>query len=263
MRVALSANRLGRGWGTAAGSLRAGLAELAAAGVDFVEFDLQCSADGVFFVFHDDHIQVDGVVREVGSLQAAELAGHLGEVVRYEVVLEAIASVGLKAHLDFKFASLPAAYSDPGSTAEVAATRMAVAVLGAEQVVVTTRREASVAAVRSWADVEAPGLHVGLSLGRGVGGLGPIEAVRVVWGELFPSDKVERSRATVVVAHHLLARLTLARFARRRGLKLLVWTVDSDRGLRYWLTPGRAWMVTTHRVATAVEVRRHRDETAM
>ena len=32
MRVALSAHRLGRGWGTAAGSLRAGLAELAATG---------------------------------------------------------------------------------------------------------------------------------------------------------------------------------------------------------------------------------------
>ena len=254
-RVLLSAHRLGVGWGHVQGGLRTALADLAARGVEYVEFDVQRSADGIFFAFHDAHLDIDGRPTEVATLTSTELAGHLGEVVRYEVLLEAIAHAGLRAHLDFKFVSPHSAYDDPDGTAEVAATRLAVEIVGQRDLVVTTRHGASVAAIRAWADREDLSLEIGLSLGRGVGGMAASEAVRTVLGELFPAARIERSRATVVVANHYLARLTLARLARRRGLKLLVWTVDSPRGLRYWLTPGRAWMVTSNEVSEALSAR--------
>ncbi|HVX55206.1 hypothetical protein, partial [Nocardioides sp.] len=57
-------------------------------------------------------------------------------------------------------------------------------------------------------------------------------------------------------AHHALAAATLARLARQHGLDLLVWTVDDPRLLRWWLAPGRAWMVTTNHPARALDLRR-------
>ena len=43
--------------------------------------------------------------------------------------------------------------------------------------------------------------------------------------------------------------------ARRRGLPLLVWTVDTERSLSYWMRPGRAWLVTSIEPALALRVR--------
>ena len=58
-----------------------------------------------------------------------------------------------------------------------------------------------------------------------------------------------------MVAHHTLARLGVAAYARRRELPLLVWTVDSQESLRYWMRPGRAWLVTTNQPGLALRVR--------
>ena len=45
------------------------------------------------------------------------------------------------------------------------------------------------------------------------------------------------------------------RSPRRRDLPLLVWTVDTRGALRYWLRPGRAWLVTTNHPGLALQVR--------
>jgi glycerophosphoryl diester phosphodiesterase len=73
--------------------------------------------------------------------------------------------------------------------------------------------------------------------------------------ELWPGVRYRHSRANVVVAHHWLARLRVRRFARRHGLPLLVWTVDTKRSLAYWMRPGRAWLVTTNEPAVALGLR--------
>ena len=52
-----------------------------------------------------------------------------------------------------------------------------------------------------------------------------------------------------------LARLGVASYARRRGLPLLVWTIDAEKALRYWMRPGRAWLVTTNQPGLALRVR--------
>lgn len=192
--------------------------------VDYVEFDLQLH-DGTIVVAHD----ADGV-----------------PAIGYDEVLAALAGRA-RAHLDLKFVT------DSGE-AECAAVARAVAVLGADQVVVTTLHDATVRAVRVWAHEHAPALRIGLSLGRGVGGLRLRHQIAVRVSELLPGRRFRTSGADVVVAHRVLARLGVAWFARRHGLPLLVWTVDEPHTLRRWLR-GRCWMVTTNEPALALALR--------
>ena len=104
--------------------------------------------------------------------------------------------------------------------------------LGTGYLLVTTNEDKAVRAVRDWADAEGHELLVGLSLGRSVRGL-PLATSRCesALSELLPRLRYQESRANLVVAKDILARLGVAAFARRRHLPLVVWTVDSEKSL--------------------------------
>jgi glycerophosphoryl diester phosphodiesterase len=211
--------------------------------VEFVEFDVQRCTDGLV-VFHDT-VAVDGGNRvRVCDLTVAELREVVPDVLEYAEMLTLLAAGGKGAHVDLKF---------PDGAVEAAA--LAVACLGAEDLVVTTLFDRSVRAIRDWADEEGHDLLVGLSLGRGVTGISLWRQAKVRASEVWPQLRYRQSRANVVVAHHWLARFGVARFARRAGLPLLVWTVDTEDSLRYWLRGGRAWLVTTNRPEVALRIR--------
>ncbi len=201
-------------------------------GVDYVEFDVWRRDDGSLVVAHDPG-------HDVG--------------LTYDSVLSAIGTRAL-AHIDLKFISPGEAY-DVGQAWEVDAARRAVEVLGQERMIVTTGHDRGVRAVRDWGDAQGLDLRVGLSLGRSVRRMSLLRRIDVRRSELLPAVRIRESRANLVVAHHTLARLGVAAFARRRGLPLLVWTVDTPRGLRYWLRPGRAWLVTTNHPGRALQIR--------
>jgi glycerophosphoryl diester phosphodiesterase len=208
------------------------LEDALALGVDYVEFDVWRREDGSFVVAHDpDH--------------------DLG--LAYDDVLAAIDDRA-HAHIDLKFTSPRDAY-ESGAAWEVEAARRAVTVLGHERMIVTTGHDLAVRAVRDWGDANGLDLKVGLSLGRSVKKLSWLRRIEVRRSELFPHVRIRRSRANLVVAHHALARLGVAGYARRRQLPLLVWTVDSEDSLRYWLRPGRAWLVTTNQPGLALTLR--------
>ncbi len=194
-------------------------------GVDYVEIDVRQLPDGSFVVAHDE-----------GDVHAS----------RYEDVLGTLTGRA-GAHLDLKLVS------DDGSP-EIDAARLALELLDAAAVVVTSESVVGVRAVRDWADAEGLDLRVGLSVGRPVPRLTLLGGVRVRVTELL-SPGVRDSRANVVVARHTLARLGMAWLARRAGLPLRVWTVDGERSLGYWLRPGRAWMVTTNDPELAIGLR--------
>lgn len=216
-------------------------------GVDYVEFDVQRCLDGVFVVTHDAWVVLGADRVPISSLTASQLQLLRGHLTRYDDVLARIAGRA-RAHIDLKFTS-------PDGANEVAAVRRAEEVLGQEHLVVTTLVDASVRAVRDWSDAQGLTLLVGLSLGRSVRGLPWRQQVRVRLSELLPRLRYRDSRANVVVAKHTLARLGVAWFARRQGLPLLVWTVDTEDALGYWLRPGRAWLVTTNHPDRALRVR--------
>jgi glycerophosphoryl diester phosphodiesterase len=196
-------------------------------GVDYVEFDVQRCADGSLILHHDP----------------VDVAPP--DAVTYDEALSLLAGRS-RAHLDLKF-------TDDGV---VQATADAVRLLGTDRLVVTTLDDRSVAAVRAWSDVHAPALLVGLSLGRGVKGFPLWRQIKVRVSEIWPHLRYRNSRANVVVAHHTLARFAVARFARRHGLPLLVWTVDTEPSLRYWTRSARAWVVTTNNPEIALRLRR-------
>lgn len=230
--VLISAHRMGAGGDRARENSLPALGEALALGVDYVEFDVWHREDGSFVVAHDpDH--------------------DLG--LPYEAVLAAF-DPRARAHIDLKFTSPREAYRT-GQTWEVEAARRAVEALGQERMIVTTGHDLGVRAVRDWGDAMGLDLKVGLSLGRSVRKLSWFRRIEVRRSELFPAVRLRRSRANLVVAHKALARLGVAAYARRRGLPLLVWTVDSPTSLRYWLRPGRAWLVTTNHPGLALTLR--------
>jgi glycerophosphoryl diester phosphodiesterase len=224
-------------------------------GVEFVEFDVQRCGDGTFVLLHDAVVEVDGDDVPLSDLTFDGLYAIRPDVLLFHEVLGLLAESGTRAHLDLKFVSPDPAYELTSTTYEVAATALAVQHLGAENLVVTTLDDRSVRAIRDWADVLGHGLLVGLSLGRGVTGFPVWRQLKVRASEVWPHVRYHHSRANVVVAHHWLARLGVARFARRRRLPLLVWTVNTEDSLRHWLRPGRAWLVTTNEPELALRVR--------
>jgi glycerophosphoryl diester phosphodiesterase len=252
--VLVSAHRCGAGTDRSRENSRAALDDAVALGVEYVEFDVQRLGCGSLVLLHDDEVEIEGRRVPLGRLTLAELRRVHPDVLGYEEVLRALAGRAM-AHVDLKFTSPPAAYDVASTTHEVAAARLAVELLGVDAVVVTTLEDDSVRAVRDWADAEGLDLLVGLSLGRSVRGLPVVRQVRTRWSELRPHLRLTGSRANLVVAKHTLARLGVAAYARRRGLPLLVWTVDTERSLRYWMRPGRAWLVTSNEPALALRVR--------
>jgi glycerophosphoryl diester phosphodiesterase len=237
---------------------RADVERALALDVEFVEFDVQRCGDGTFVLFHDAVVEIDGSDVPLADLSLDGLFAVVPDILLYDEVLALLAAGGKRAHLDLKFVSPDAAYELTSTTYEVDAVARAVLRLGAANLVVTTLDDRSVKAVRDWADVLGHDLLVGLSLGRGVTGFPVWRQIKVRASEVWPHVRYRQSRANVVVAHHWLARLGVARFARRRRLPLLVWTVNTEDALRHWLRPGRAWLVTTNEPELALRVRAER-----
>jgi glycerophosphoryl diester phosphodiesterase len=206
---------------------------------DFVEFDVRRMPDGRYVIAHD--LPADGE-----------------ELIPYDDLLAALAGRGVGAHVDLKIRSPAALYAELGQCHEVEVVRRALEVVPADRMVVTTGSERAARALRDWADEHAPDILVGLSIGGDVRNHSWRSRVGVRFHELFPRQRLRSARADVVAAHFWLARLTVSRWARRHGYRVLVWTVDGELPLRHWLKPGRVWMVTTNRPDLAVDIERAR-----
>ena len=212
-----------------------------AVGCDYVEFDVRLTADGRPVVFHDDEIPGDTGSRSIARHRSDELA-DAGLVDLDRVV--ALIRGRVNAHVDLKV---------PGD--EIALVAHLVGELGAEHLIITTAEDTSVRHLVAWSRTHAPGLLVGLSssprlwLGR------PWARALVTVEAMFPRTRVRRSRANLVVSHKLLARWWLRAYARRRGLPLLVWTVDQPDELDRWMNDPAVWMVTTNYPARALAAR--------
>lgn len=250
----VSAHRGGAGRDRAAENKRSTLERAAGLGCEFVELDVQVTADEKLVLLHDGRLRISGRVVPVSSVRYETLVETLGDVVTLGEVATILAGRA-GAHVDLKLVSAPECYDDPESTLEVKAVEQVLERLEPGGVVVTSQDDRSVRAVRTWAVVHAPELRVGLSLGRGVTSTGLLHFLPVKFSELFPRRRLESSGANLVVASKGLARMHVAGVARRLGLPLLVWTVDDGRGLRYWLSHERAWLVTTNVPSRALRLR--------
>lgn len=216
--------------------------------IEYIEFDIQRTRDGVFLLNHEDRVHVHGRTRYLADMTADEVDTICGPRVRYTDVLALLAVAGRKAHLDFKFTSPAHLYSaDAADLWEVEAVRIALSYLPADEFIVTSCEDQTVRGIRDWADATGHDLTIGLSIGRHrLTGMTWRQAARWRVGEMFPGHRIHRSGANLVVAQRHLARVRLLAWAHRHNLRVLVWTVDGDRELARLMSDSRVWMITSN-----------------
>lgn len=233
-------------------ALHASIALAEAGLVDYIEIDVHRTLDGHLVIQHDRTINHAGTSHDFTRLTLAEATGYLGRnLTTYETALTLFAAHHVKAHLDFKFTSPTHLYRRPNATYEAQAAHTALAILGPGRFILTTMEDASVAAMRTWADQAAPDTLIGLSLGRDLTTLNPWQQIRLRASELFPAHRVRACGANLLVTQHVLADTRLLAWAHRHRLPVLVWTVDNARALNRYLADPRVWMVTTNHPARA------------
>jgi glycerophosphoryl diester phosphodiesterase len=175
----------------------------------------------------------------VGYEQLCDLAGY--EVPKVADVLAMIRGRA-KGHLDLKEAG-----------GEHQLVQLALDVLGPGEFIVTSLEDASVAAIRSRFP-DAAQVPVALSLGRGMKGASRLQWLRTRASELRPESRLRACGADWSAVDHRLALAGVARRCRGRHVKVMVWTVNSEREIRYWLRRGIDVLVTD-RPALAVTLR--------
>jgi glycerophosphoryl diester phosphodiesterase len=215
-------------------------AKAVATGADYVELDIRRTADGALVSFHDPRTSSGEPLSAVGYARLCDLAGY-----EVPLVADVLATIKgrAKGHLDLK---------DTGREGEV--VRLALDVLGPGQFIITTLEDSSVAAIRSQF-ASADDVPVALSLGRDMAGASRALWLRTRLSELRPLPRLRACGADWVAAEHRLALAGVRRQCRRRDVKVMVWTVNSEREIRYWLSDHRADVLITDRPAAAIALR--------
>jgi glycerophosphoryl diester phosphodiesterase len=228
----VSAHRGGAGDDHSAQNTLAAFEAAVELGCDYVEFDVRQTADGTPVIFHDSALTDGDLRRTIAGHRIDEFTGVV--LVTLDDVLAVIAG-RVKAHVDLKVRGR-----------EIELVEHLVNVLGADNLIITTAEDASVRRIVTWSRQHAPGLLIGLSSSPRSWSGRPWARRLVRIEAAFPRTRVRLSRANLVVSHKTLARWWLRSYARRRGLPLLVWTVDRPDELARWMNDPHVWMVTTN-----------------
>jgi glycerophosphoryl diester phosphodiesterase len=205
-------------------------------GVDFVEFDVRKTRDGVCVICHDDCTASGRAIREFAY---RDLTGELaGEAMTLEELL-GVAGGRVGLHLDLK---------ETGYEAEV--VNLALAAGPPESLVITGGDETILNVKELF-----PQVRGGLSLGDDLKHVAPWLAPDVRLSELFPGRRIERSHADFVAVHHQLAELNVLRWAGRRNVDVWVWTVDEERDIARFMKSPRVATLITNRPEVALRFR--------
>jgi len=225
----LSAHRGGPEGRYPPNSLAAVDAVLQEADVDLIEFDVRVTADESFVIYHDDSIELGGRRVPIEELTEAQVFTHAPDAARLTDVLASIKGRAC-AHVDLKDARN-----------EVEIVDACEQVLGPAGFVVTTLEDESVRRIRA----ARPHVTVGLSLGRGLRGLGPIKIVKLRWSEWRPGRRVLDCDPTLLAVNYTIARAGVLRWANRHGLPVLAWTINNPHALEKIAHDRRVWAYTT------------------
>ncbi len=211
----------------------------AAAGADYVEFDVRRTGDGVLVALHEARAGPGRPLTSVSYSQLCELTGR--EVPRVPEVMRLLAGRAA-AHIDLK---------DAGCAAAV--LRLGLDLLGPAGMIVTTGDPAVLASVKRQFPAVPAGLSIGGGLARAVRrSVAPLRAA------LSRAELAAAGLAGWAAIHRRLARAEVLTQCQRQGIKTMVWTVSADRELARWMaTPGVDALVTD-RPGRAVLLREHK-----
>ncbi|MEV7398438.1 glycerophosphodiester phosphodiesterase [Aeromicrobium sp. NPDC092404] len=237
----VSAHRGGAADDRSAQNTLAAFESAIALGCDYVEFDVRLTADGRPVIFHDDEIDDDTITRSISRHRHDEFSPD--RLVDLDTVLALIRG-RVRAHVDLKVRG-----------DDLVLVQQIVTMLGTDQAIITTAEDSSVRRIRRWSKTHAPDLLVGLSSSPRSGTANWFVRKLVRIESAFPRLRVRLSGANLVVSHKIVARLSLKTYARKRGLPLLVWTVDKTDELERWMNDPDVWMVATNYPARAIAAR--------
>jgi len=211
-----------------------------AAGADYLEFDVRGLSDGTLVAYH--HAQARRMLlADLSYPSLRELAGRRVPVT--SDLLGLIAAGGARAHIDLK-----------DSTCGDRIVAQALAVLDPAAMIVTTRD------VRTAADLRRrhPAVPVGVTVGGDL-----VETARHLHDRagapgLSRLAAVTAAGASWAVLHRRLARPRMLADCRELGLSVMVWTVNSEPGLRQMLGRRDVDVVVTDRPGRAIRLREAR-----
>ena len=207
-----------------------------ALGVDFVEFDVRKTRDGVTIVCHDD-CTVSG--RLIRNFAYHELIDELGsEALTFDELLDVAAGkVGL--HLDLK----ETGYEDEIVTAVLAKGPLdKLAITGGDDAITALKER-------------FPHVHAGLSIGDELDGASPWRTLTLRFSEMFPRRRFERCHADFVAVHWQLGTLNVLRYCAANSIPAWVWTVDDERSIKRLLADHRVTTLVTNRPDIALRIR--------
>lgn len=251
----LSAHRGGPGLGQKhMGNTLGAISAATELDVEFVGLDIQRCADGIFVLSHDNAVLDGSELRDIEELSYKEVSRIAPLIPTYEQALRTLAGKK-KAHLDFKFVTPESLVSSPELTPEVEATKIAIDIMGAENVIVTTMEDVSVYVVRQWSKPRYPDLLVGLSLRKGVSDMSLMERIKRKRSEAFLAERLESCDANLLVFNYDIGRHRLAKWATERGFPTLICVVDDIDSMDDWLRREDVWMVTTNFPEEAIILR--------
>lgn len=208
------------------------------AGADYLEFDVRGLADGTLVAYHDARVRRGPPTGRLGYAELCELAGH--PVLATADVLGLISAGRARAHIDLK-----------DSTCADQIIEQALAVLDPAAVVLTTRDLATAGQLRR----RYPGVPVGVAVGGDLAETTRYVRERLRTRGLSRLAGVTATGASWAVLHWRLARPGILAECRRRGLAVMVWTVNSGPELRRMLGHRDVSVVVTDRPARAVRLR--------
>jgi len=207
-----------------------------ALGVDYVEFDVRRTKDGVTVIFHDDRTASG---RDVRGLAYADMAGEVGlEALTLDELLDIAAGrVGL--HLDLK---------EPGYEAEIVRTLLDRCRV--DEFVITS----GVDEIRTIKEA-FPQVRGGLSMGDDLNRVASWLKVRERVREFLPRRFIERSRADFIAVHQDVAAFSALGYCVRNHIPAWVWTVDDERSIARFIADPRVAVLITNRPDIALRLR--------
>jgi glycerophosphoryl diester phosphodiesterase len=208
-------------------------------GVDLVEFDVRVTRDGGYVTSHDATVTIDGTDRPVEELTEAEVLAGARGAARLEDVLRTLKGHAV-AHVDLK-----------DSRDEVEIADVCESLVGPEGFLLTTLEDVSVFRVRR----ARPHLRVALSLGRDTSGLGRWRSLAVRVSEVYPARRVRHSGANMLAINYRVGRLGAVWWARRHGIPVLLWTINTPELMRKAWRSASIWAFTTDYPRQALRLR--------
>lgn len=222
MQARLVAHRGGEAIG--GGDLLEAARRLVELRIEMVEVDVRRTRDGELVIHHDETVRGGALQdRSYGELSQAET-----RIPRLEDFLDIVAG-HMAVNIELK---------EPGYEAQ--ALSACLARTEPDNLVVTSFSEAAVATAKQLATEVSAGLLVGRR-----------EPLAALLRDVFPFGRLQACRADFLAPHYRLLATGIGRRAERRGIGLLVWTVNDSRLIDRYLRDPRVLGVVTDAIVPA------------